>query len=81
MEICVNCPHCNNIIIIYKNEINCNIFRHGVVKTTMKQMDPHSSKEFCDNMAQNGEIYGCGKPFTLVTNNNNDYKAISCDYI
>lgn len=80
MEICVNCPHCNNIIIIYKNEINCNVFRHGVVKTTMKQMEPHSPKDVCDSMAQKGEIYGCGKPFTLI-NNNNDYKAVPCDYI
>lgn len=81
MEICVNCPHCNNIIIIYKNEINCNVFRHGVVKTTMKQMEPHSPKDICDNMARKGEIYGCGKPFTLISNNNNHYKAIACDYI
>lgn len=80
MEICVNCPHCSNIIFIYKNEINCNIFRHGIVKTTMKQMVPHSSKEICDSMAKNGDIYGCGKPFTLIMNNN-DYKAVPCDYI
>jgi hypothetical protein len=88
MEIIVNCPHCDNIVFILKNEINCNIFRHGVIKTTMKQMDPHSPKDLCDAFFNNGEIYGCGKPFKLeltsisdISNDKTQYSAVTCDYI
>lgn len=88
MEIIVNCPHCNDIVFILKNEINCNVFRHGVIKTTMKQIDPHSPKDLCDAMFNNEEIYGCGKPFKLeltsrndISNKDNQYYAVICDYI
>ena len=25
------------------------------------QIDPHASKEECDNLVKNNEIYGCGR--------------------
>jgi hypothetical protein len=64
----VTCPHCGDDIFIMKKEINCTIFRHGVLKTTLKQIDPHSPKDICDRLKADDLIYGCGKP-------------VICDYI
>jgi hypothetical protein len=72
----VVCPHCSGTVIIDPKEINCAIFRHGVFKTSGKQIPPHASKEECDSWVKNNEIYGCGKPFKLV-----EGKAIICDYV
>ncbi len=70
----VICPHCNGSVVI--EEMNCAIFRHGIFKTTGKQIPPHASKEECDKWVQKDEIYGCGKPFKVV-----EKKAVICDYI
>jgi len=77
-NIVVECPHCNLLIEI--EEINCAIFRHGVLKKNNKQINPHASKQECDNYIDNNMIIGCGKPFKLELENN-AYKAIICDYI
>lgn len=78
IDLIINCPHCNEQIII--DELNCKIFRHGVIKTTGQQINPHTSKIDCDNYIQNNLIYGCGKPFIINIINNN-YKVEICDYI
>lgn len=74
------CPHCELQIVIYKNEINCAIFRHGVMKATGIQIGPHSSKAECDDLINKELIFGCGKPFKII-NFNNEYKAEICEYI
>jgi hypothetical protein len=66
-------------IIIEK--VNCGIFRHGIFKSNGKQIDPHASKEKCDIYINNNKIYGCGKPYKLIKENEEIYKAIICDYI
>lgn len=81
MEICVYCPHCEQLILIYKNEINCAIFRHGVMKTNLKQIEPHLPKQECDKLAKESLIYGCGKPFKLILVSEGTYIAVKCDYI
>jgi len=76
------CPHCNDPIIIEK--FNCCIFRHGILKDTGKQMDPHTVKEECDRLAKEGLIYGCGKPFKVIidlTEENEKYIIEICEYI
>jgi hypothetical protein len=73
----IECPHCFDQIFIYKNEINCRIFRHGVYKNTGMNMNPHENKNECDRLYMNDEIYGCGKPFKL----DNDDKPVICEYI
>lgn len=78
--IIVNCPHCNNPIMIYLKEINCSIFRHGIYKDTNKQIDPHLDKENCDKLLKQDLIYGCSKPFKLIKNND-IYSVEICDYI
>ena len=78
--IVVECPQCQNQIQIFRNEINCAIFRHGILKSNGQQMPPHMPKAQCDELASKELIYGCGKPFRLVCNNNT-YAAEICDYI
>ena len=82
----VSCPHCKDLVEINILEINCAIFRHGILKKNMEQIDPHACKEICDNLVENNEIYGCGKPFKIFwnknpTNNVVDFYAEKCDYI
>lgn len=91
--IIVSCPHCKESVVI--EQINCNIFRHGVMKDTGKQLDPHLPKLECDALKEKDLIYGCGKPFSLskedkkeneTENETEDnavevYVAIECDYV
>ena len=74
----VQCPHCKRFIIVEK--INCAIFRHGYFKNNNNQIDPHASKELCDYYIRENLIYGCGKPFKLIINNNK-LESVICDYI
>lgn len=80
-DICVTCPHCRAPIMVYVKDINCAIFRHGVMKDTGQQIDPHSSKVVCDELAREGRIYGCGKPFKLVRKDSVTYESEVCGYI
>ena len=79
----VTCPHCHEYIII--EQLNCGIFRHGVVKTTGKPIHPHASKQACNQYLKKGLIYGCGKPFQIVMNSRdnslNTMEITVCDYI
>lgn len=72
----INCPHCKELILINKKEINCAIFRHGVYKHNMEQINPHLNKDECIRLYNSGEIYGCGGPFQLI-----DDTPVICDYI
>jgi len=58
----IECPHCQQKIWI--EQINCGIFRCGMIKETGNQV-PHATKEECDAYLIQG-IYGCGKPFQIV---------------
>jgi hypothetical protein len=74
----VTCPHCRDPILI--SEINCQIFRHGTLIESGQQMDPHSNLEVCTFLFENKKIYGCGKPFKLVQNEQKEWTAIVCGY-
>jgi hypothetical protein len=80
-DILVTCPHCKEDVLI--EQLNCLIFRHGVMKTTGEQIDPHASKETCNNLITNHLIYGCGKPFKVIVKREDSttYIAEVCDYI
>ena len=70
------CPYCNLLIQVKKNEIACKIFRHGFFKDKNQQVPPHASKEICDRLVEENKIYGCGKPFRF------DGKGVEkCGYI
>jgi hypothetical protein len=77
-DIVVMCPHCKEHVLI--EQLNCKIFRHGILKTNNNQIEPHSTKDLCDYFIKNNLIYGCGKPFQIIQNNN-ELIAIICDYI
>ena len=78
MEQIIICPHCDVPIIIEK--LNCGIFRHGIIKNTGKQVDPHSNKIICDNLKKEDLIYGCGKPFQ-ITIQDDKFIVTICEYI
>ena len=78
-ELIITCPHCNLSIIIEK--MNCCIFRHGILKATGKQINPHADKNTCDELFSQQLIFGCGKPFQIVKNNEKEYIAVICHYI
>jgi hypothetical protein len=75
------CPHCQEDIIVQRNEINCAIFRHGVFKNNLQQILPHSPKNECDLWFEKDLIFGCGKPFELVIDVSNQPFTKICDYI
>lgn len=74
----LTCPHCKDFIIIRK--INCGIFRHGALKKNGKQIDPHTSKEICQQYVRENKIFGCGKPFRVISVDNR-FETEICDYI
>ena len=78
LYVILNCPHCNHPLQVFKQEINCGIFRHGIYNNGT-QLDPHASKEICDNFANSKENYGCGKPFRIFFDK--ELKIEPCDYI
>lgn len=75
----IKCPHCDDFIEII--ELNCKIFRHAVYKNNMIQINPHASKDECDNLRSKDLIYGCARPFKIDDTNKENIKAIICDYI
>jgi hypothetical protein len=77
-DLILKCPNCNDDVII--SEINCAIFRHGIYKNNLQQIEPHMPKEKCDLLINNNEIYGCGKPFR-IKKVNNEWVLEICDYI
>ena len=77
-DILVTCPNCKDLVFIEK--LNCCIFRHGVLQSNGKQIEPHASKELCDYYFTHNLIYGCGKPFKVIWQDCK-FVAIDCDYI
>jgi hypothetical protein len=83
-DIIITCPHCEKLVLIEK--LNCCIFRHGTFINTGQQINPHASKEECEQLINTKQIYGCGKPFKIIIKiklDTNDVEYITevCDYI
>lgn len=77
------CPHCDGTVVVHQSEVNCQIFRHGTMKDSGQQLNPHLPKHECDHLSQNNLIYGCGKPFRIYKDPDSpnwNYVDI-CDYI
>ena len=72
MSLLFVCPHCNVMIEI--TALNCGIFRCGIYKDNGLQINPHMSKEECNNIKN--DIYGCGNPFQIINN-----KIVKCAWI
>lgn len=71
----IQCPHCGQFIEIL--QINCGIFRCGILKDNFQQIDPHLNKESCDKLFAEDKIFGCSKPFRIIEGG----KIEICDYI
>jgi len=78
-EFIIECPNCKEQVLIQK--LNCCIFRHGTLKSNGKQIDPHSSKELCEFYVEKQLIFGCGKPFKIIKDEQNNFVVIRCGYI
>lgn len=74
-----SCPHCNGRIIVEKNEVNCQIFRHGIMKDSTG-VSPHLPQKECEELLSSGRVLGCMKPFRFVFAEPENYVEI-CDYI
>lgn len=66
----VLCPHCGDLFMVEKDQINCTIFRHGYLPNG-KPLGPHASAAECEKA-----VDGCGKPLTFDGKN-----VKKCKYI
>jgi hypothetical protein len=73
------CPHCNQFTEVLKNQVNCQIFRHATFMTG-QPINPHLPQALCEQLIQQGQVYGCAKPFRLRFTPEGNYAEI-CDYI
>jgi len=78
-ELIVVCPHCNIPVLI--EQLNCFIFRHGILIESGEQIDPHAPKTLCDFYSLRNKIYGCGKPFKIIRDEKDKMIAVVCEYI
>jgi hypothetical protein len=81
MDLEFECPHCKFMFIVNTTEINCGIFRHAVFSNSMMQINPHETKENCEELIRNNLIYGCAKPIRILKTNDDKYIIEMCDYI
>ena len=77
------CPHCDNLTMVDRNDVNCSIFRHGYFINNgilSEQVNPHLPKEQCEELVKSGKVVGCCKPFQLERYRDT-YIVKKCDYI
>ena len=60
------CPHCDGMVFVDTKEVNCQIFRHAIMKSNGQQVNPHSSKEDCEMLSRENLVYGCCNPFRII---------------
>ncbi len=87
------CPTCKEYIQVERYGVACSIFRHLYHSTEingkielLSQVDPHASREVCEQLLRDKRAVGCGKPFRLKHIRSDDegipiYIAEVCDYI
>lgn len=76
----LECPHCGGGIEVLVAQLNCRIFRHGVFRDSGLPIHPHLSQSDCEQLVASERIYGCGKPFQIVTVLGKETTR-KCDYI
>ena len=59
------CIHCRGWIFVAPQDVACQVFRHGILKTTGQPINPHASQTECEQFVANDTIWGCGKPFFM----------------
>jgi hypothetical protein len=79
-----NCPHCLGSIVVQCQDVNCQIFRHAVLKNEGTQVNPHASRQELQVLKNNDLLYGCGGPFRMIKDPEHSVHwshAVACDYI
>jgi hypothetical protein len=77
-----DCPHCSVPIIVEENQVNCEIFRHGVMKGTYEPVHPHAPKSVCDELVAKQLVLGCCKPFRLLKGSSGRIESVAkCQYL
>ena len=66
------CPWCG--VALWIEEINCGIFRCGIIKASGVQLSPHLPELECE--AAIPYIWGCSRPFML-----SGLEVVKCGYI
>lgn len=74
------CPHCNLLVQVKEKDLRCKIFRHAVYKANNKPIKPHAPQAECERLLAQDLVYGCAKPFRLVTTGK-VLRAEICGYI
>ncbi len=74
------CPHCSHITQVPYDQVNCKIFRHAVFISNGEPINPHATKETCDDYIQKNLVYGCAKPLRFIGEAPN-FTVEICDYI
>jgi hypothetical protein len=47
----------------------------------MRQIPPHADKKTCDSLVFKQQIYGCGKPFQMILDEQTKkFKILKCGY-
>lgn len=59
------CPHCELLVQVQRNEINCRIFRHGVFISNQIPIPPHATQAQCHAFAVSPDVVGCCRPFSF----------------
>lgn len=77
----IQCPHCDGLVVCALSELNCRIFRHGILKSTGQQINPHANREECLELVNQNQLYGCGGPFRVTGEVSGSLVAEKCEYI
>jgi hypothetical protein len=74
------CPHCGGGVVVLESEVNCRIFRHGVMRDGSGGVPPHAPREQCDAMVAGDAVYGCARPFELIPVGR-EFVVRACEYV
>jgi hypothetical protein len=77
----LQCPHCQQYVIVRKNELNCCIFRHAAFLANLAPIPPHTSEAECVRLLAANLVVGCAKPFRVVVHADGTHTTEVCGYI
>lgn len=80
-DLVISCAHCKGTIVVNKKDINCKQFVHATYKDNqLKPVNPHASKQQCEELKAKDEVYGCANAFALVQDDDGSWKSVVREY-
>ena len=73
------CPHCFEEVLVYLNNVNCGMFRHAVFISSGELIPSNFTKEVCERLIEEEKVYGCGKLFQIIFQEDGKLRAEICD--